>query len=195
MPSWYSSPLAPEMPYVLLLYVRTEVHARAVPPCEPWLPGFLLALDEVHGSRKRLVVHRLHALLRQGTRVLDLAARGGLDDAARAELFPEFRVLRIVAVFGLLLRVEVIEVAHELVEAVVGRQVLVAVALVVFAELAGGIAHPLHHGGDGYIGILPAFLGTWKSDLGHAGSHGHVAAKKCGAAGGAGLLAVVIGER
>jgi hypothetical protein len=47
---------------------------------------------------------------------------------------------RIVAVLGLLLGVEVVEVAEELVEAVVGRQVLVEVALVVLAELAGGVA-------------------------------------------------------
>ena len=38
-------------------------------------------------------------------------------------------------------RVEVVEVAEELVEAVHGRQELVAVAQVVLAELAGGVAH------------------------------------------------------
>jgi hypothetical protein len=40
----------------------------------------------------------------------------------------------------LLLGVQVVEVAEELVEAVVGRQVLVAVAEVVLAELAGHVA-------------------------------------------------------
>ena len=40
----------------------------------------------------------------------------------------------------LLFRVEVVEVAEELVEAVVGRQVLIAVAEVVIAELAGRVA-------------------------------------------------------
>ena len=38
-------------------------------------------------------------------------------------------------------RVEVVEVAEELVEAVHGRQELVEVAEVVLAELAGGVAH------------------------------------------------------
>ena len=49
-------------------------------------------------------------------------------------------ILRIVEVLRLLLGVEVVEVAEELVEAVHRRQVLVAVALVVLAELAGGVA-------------------------------------------------------
>jgi hypothetical protein len=43
----------------------------------------------------------------------------------------------------LLLGVEVVEVAEELVEAVHGRQELVAVAQVVLAELAGGVASGL----------------------------------------------------
>ena len=41
---------------------------------------------------------------------------------------------------GLLLGVEVVEVAEELVEAVGRRKILVAVAEVVLAELAGGVA-------------------------------------------------------
>jgi hypothetical protein len=50
--------------------------------------------------------------------------------------------LGIVAVLGLLLGVQVVEVAVELVEAVDRRQQLVAVAQVVLAELAGGVAAP-----------------------------------------------------
>ena len=50
--------------------------------------------------------------------------------------FAELRVLRIVGVLRLLLGIEVIEVAEELVEAVVGRQELVLVAEMVLAELA-----------------------------------------------------------
>ena len=38
-------------------------------------------------------------------------------------------------------RIEVIQVAEELIEAVDGRQELVEIAQVVFAELAGGVAH------------------------------------------------------
>ena len=45
-------------------------------------------------------------------------------------------------------RVEVIQVAEELVEAVDGRQELVEVAEVVLAELPGGIAHGLQRRRD-----------------------------------------------
>ena len=48
--------------------------------------------------------------------------------------------VRVVELLGLLFGVEVVQVAEELVEAVHGRQVLVLVAEVVLAELAGGVA-------------------------------------------------------
>ena len=58
-------------------------------------------------------------------------------------LRPEVRELllrRVVILLGLLLGVEVVEVAEELVEAVVRRKKLVPVAEVVFAELPSGVA-------------------------------------------------------
>ena len=94
-----------------------------------------------------LVVDGLHPLLGQRAGVLDalgaVAVRPGVQDAARAEVLAEVRevlVGRVVVELGLLLGVEVVEVAEELVEAVHGRQELVAVAEVVLAELAGGVA-------------------------------------------------------
>jgi hypothetical protein len=45
-------------------------------------------------------------------------------------------------------RVQVVQITEEFVEAVQGWQELVQVAQVVFAELAGGVAHGLEHGGD-----------------------------------------------
>ena len=57
----------------------------------------------------------------------------------------------IVGELGLLLGVEVVQVAEELVEAVHRRQVLVAVAEVVLAELAGGVALRLQRRRDGRI--------------------------------------------
>ena len=71
-----------------------------------------------------------------------------MDHVARADLVQQF--LRIVGVGRVLHRVEVIEVAEELVEAVHRRQELVQVAEVVLAELAGGVAHALERGGDGH---------------------------------------------
>ncbi len=63
-----------------------------------------------------------------------------MDDAARTKLLLELGILRIVRVFGLFLGVEVIQVAEKLVEAVIRRQHLVAVAQVVLAKLAGDVA-------------------------------------------------------
>ena len=86
---------------------------------------------------------------------LPTRAEGGIDGrvvrvaglasqhAARAELGPEVRILRIVGVLRLFLGVEVIEIAEELVEAVHRRQMFVAVAEMVLAELAGGVAEGL----------------------------------------------------
>ena len=58
----------------------------------------------------------------------------------RSRKFGKSSVGRVVGLLGLLLGVEVVEVPEELVEPVSGRQELVAVAEVVLAELAGGVA-------------------------------------------------------
>ena len=57
--------------------------------------------------------------------------------------------LGVVGMLGLVLSVEVVEVAEELVKAVHGGQELVAVAEVVLAELAGHVAERLQEVGDG----------------------------------------------
>ena len=72
-----------------------------------------------------------------------------MEHAARAVLLLELRVLRVVVGLRLLLGVQVVEVAEELVESVHRRQVRVAVAQVVLAELAGGVALRLQQIGDG----------------------------------------------
>jgi hypothetical protein len=61
-----------------------------------------------------------------------------VQDAAGPVVLLELRVLGIEVALGLLLGVEVVEIAEELVEPVVGRQVLVPVAEVVLAELSRG---------------------------------------------------------
>ena len=80
-----------------------------------------------------------------------LVGRPGVDDAARPEALAEVREVvrrRVVRELGLLLGVEVVEVAEELVEAVHGRQELVQVAEVVLAELPGRVAERLQQLGD-----------------------------------------------
>ncbi len=74
-----------------------------------------------------------------------IVAIGGLaaKRAARPDLCLDGGILRVGEGLWVLLGVEMIEIAEELVEAVHRRQVFVAVAKVVLAELAGGVAHGL----------------------------------------------------
>ena len=104
-------------------------------------------------------------------------------------------ILRIVRFFGFLLGVEVIQVAEELVEAVHRRQVLVAVAEVVLAELPGRIALRLERGRDGGILGLQPECRARQAHLGQSGPVGVLAGDERRAAGRAALLAVVVGER
>ena len=113
---------------------------------------------------EEFLVDRLHALLgeRAGVLAFLLAPRAeagivarrvgcgrhAFEDAARTELRLELRALRVVGILRLLLGVEVIEVAEELVEAVHGRQKFVAVAEMVLAELAGRVALRLEQLGN-----------------------------------------------
>ena len=80
-----------------------------------------------------------------------------LQHAARAVFFSELRILRIVRIVGLFLGIEMVEVSEELVEAVYGRQVLVAVAEVVLPELASGVAEFLRNcATDGSSALSPS---------------------------------------
>jgi hypothetical protein len=64
----------------------------------------------------------------------------------------------------------VIERAVELVEAVDGRQVLIAVAKVVLPELGGGVALRLEQLRDGHVAVLQALRSAGHADLGVAGA-------------------------
>ena len=92
-------------------------------------------------------------------------------------------------------RVEVVEVAEELVEAVDGRQELVEVAQVVLAELAGGVAHRLQRRGDGRRLRRQADRGAGLADGRQAGADRELAGDEVGPAGRAARLGVVVGEQ
>jgi hypothetical protein len=64
----------------------------------------------------------------------------------------------------------VVEVAEELVEAMHGWQELVAVAEVVLAELAGGVAERLQELGDCRVPRLQPDRRRWHPDLGEPGA-------------------------
>jgi len=89
----------------------------------------------------------------------------------------------------------VVERAEELVEPVRGGQVFVEVAQVVLAELRGHVPLRLEQLGKGDIPCLDPFLGTRDADLEVAGAETDLAGDERGAAGGAALLAVPVGEQ
>src|SRR4051812_35342374 len=135
------------------------MHVRGVDPREPRPAGVVLATDEVFSSSDEFVVARFHALLRQWSGVLDalladptptrllrrIVLLGGpaVQHAARTEALAEVRKVlgrRVIGQLRLLLGIEVIQVAKELVEAMDRWQELIAVPEVVLTKLAGGIA-------------------------------------------------------
>ena len=132
-----------------------EMHVRRVEPNEERCLCVVLTADEIRCGVAELLVDGLHPFLGQRPGVLDalgaVRVGPGVQNPARPELLPKRRVLRIVRQLGFLFGVEVIQVAEELVEAVHGRQVLVAVTQVVLAELAGGVALGLQCGRDGRV--------------------------------------------
>ena len=73
-------------------------------------------------------------------------------------------------VSGVFLGVEVIQVAEELVEAVHGRQMFVAVAEMVLAELAGRIAEVLQELRNRRVLGTEALHRAREADLGQAGA-------------------------
>ena len=109
--------------------------------------------------------------------------------------FDHLGIFEVVLVLELLLRVEVVERAEELVEPVRGRQRLVRVAQVVLAELRGHVALLLEQFGDRHVTRLQPFLRAGQADLQHARPEARLAGDETGAAGRAALLAVPVGEQ
>ena len=179
--------------------VGENVHARGVVPKEH---GFAIAhvfLHEFDGALGNVVVHRFHAFFVQRAGVFHLLAALtvgiAVDHAARPEFFLELRVFGVVRIFRFFLRVEVVEVAVEFVEPVGGRQVLVEVTQVVFAELPAHVAHRLEHFCDGGVFLGEPLLGTGQAHFEQAGAYGRLAGEEGGASGRATVLAVPVGEQ
>ena len=186
-----------------------DVHARRVEPEEERLAVRLGLVHELEGQIADLVVHRLHPLRIERAGVLDLlladlaparhhrrvvrVRRPAVDHVARADLVQQ--LLRVGGMRRVLHRVEVIEVAEELVEAVDGGQELVEVAEVVLAELARGIAHGLERRGDGHRLRGDADGRAGLADRGHAGADRQLAGDEVRAARRAARLGVVVGEQ
>ena len=157
-----------------------------------------------------VVVDRLHALSVQRAGVLDgLLAdtaearilsrvvdirRFAVQHATRPKVLPEHRLLWIVGILRLLLGVEVVQVAVELVEAVDGGQKQVAIAKVVLPELPGDVTEGLEQVGNRRVLRLQTDGGPRRAHLGQPGADRILAGDEGRPPGGAALLAVIIGE-
>ena len=179
---------------VLLLDVRAEVHARAAPPHEEGRPRCVGIADEAHGGCDRLIVYRLHALLGEWPGVLDPAVGVAVDHTPRAESLREGPILGIVLVLRLLLGVQMIEVAEELVEAVVCGQELILVPEVVLAELTRGVTQVLEEHGDRRVLFAQPQVRAGHTHLAESGAEHALSGDERRTAGRAALLAVVVGE-
>jgi hypothetical protein len=178
--------------------VGAQMHRGGVVPKEERLVLVMALVDEGERMFGHLVVDGLHALLGQRTGVLDglaaLAVGAAVQHAARAEALLEFRVLRVVRVFRFLLGIEVVQAAEEFIEAVHRGQELVAVAQVVLAELAGGIAVRLEHLGDRRIFLLQADIGAGHANLGQTRANGVLPGDECRTTRGAALLSIIVSK-
>ena len=96
---------------------------------------------------------------------------------------------------GIFHRVEVIEVAKELIKSMHRGEELIEIAQVILPELSGGIAHGLEHGGDGRRGRRHADLGARLADCRHAGADGQLAGDEVRATRRATCLGIVVGEK
>ncbi len=184
-----------------VLDVRAEVHVRGVQPHEErGVVGGGVG-HEPQRLRNDLVVDRLHPLLGQRAGVFDplcaVTVRPRVDHPARSEVLAEVGELLlggVVGQFRLLFGVEVVQIAEELVEPVHGREELVAVAEVVLAELARGVAEVLEARRDRRVLGRHPDRGTRHAHLGEPGAVRVLAGDERGATCRARLLAVVVGE-
>src|SRR5262249_10110862 len=155
-------------------------------------------VDEGEGLVGNLLVDRLHALLGERTGVLDLlsafAVGPAVEHAPGAEPLLERRIARVVRLLRVLLGMEVIEIAEELVEAVHRRKKFVLVTKMVFAELACGVTQGFQQFRDRRVLGRKAQIRARHPDLGEARSDRVLAGDKRGAPGRAALLSIVIGE-
>ena len=182
----------------LFFQVGEDVHSGGVPPEEEGFVGFFGTIEEVEGFGGDLFVDGLHAFFgeRAGVvDVVDLAVSEAVDHASGTEFFLKLGRVWVIGMFRFFFGVEVVEIAEEFIETVGGGEHVVAIAKMIFAELTGEIALGFEDGGDGGIFLFHALWGAWEADFSEAGADGSLASDEGGAAGGAALLAIPVGEK
>src|SRR4051794_21074714 len=96
--------------------------------------------------------------------------------------------------FRLILGIKMIEVAKELVETVHGWQEFIAIPEMILAELSGCVSLRLQKFGDRRLLAGQSFFRPGQTDFQEPGPQRTLPGDKGGAAGGAGLLSIIIGE-
>ncbi|MNV12344.1 hypothetical protein D3C71_1029420 [compost metagenome] len=178
-----------------IAHVGEQMHACGVHPDEERFVRLGLLLDERLRRRRSFIVDGFHALGGQRTGVFDLAVGEAVDHTARGVGLDELGIVFWpVRTLRLFFGVEVVQVAEELVETVVGRQVFILVAQVVLAELAGGVALGLEGLGDGDVTLLQANRCARDADFRQAGTQRRLPGDERRTPGGAAVLRVVVGE-
>jgi hypothetical protein len=203
--------------HVLIFFrqMRDDVHPRRVHPNEERLAVRLRLVDEALGLVENNGIDRFHVVLdavdrmrRQRALVGDLlladlaparidggivdVRRDAMQNVARPDLV--LQVLRIVRMEGIFHRIQMVEIAPELVEAMQGRQIFVAIAEMVLAELARGVAHRLEHRCDRRRLRRHADGRPRLPHRGEARAHRQLPGDEIGAARGAARLGVIVGE-
>ena len=124
----------------LFLQAREDVHAGGVPPHEERLVCFLCSLHEVKRLGIDFLVDGFHPLLGERPGIGHSAIGKAVDHATRTKALLEGRIFRVVGMLWLFFGIEVIEVAEKLIESMLGRQGIVGITKVIFAELTGHVA-------------------------------------------------------
>ena len=171
-----------------------EVHSGRV---EPNKKGFVVlggTLNKLLRTIEKLEVDRLHAFFIERPGISYAPIRKAVHNAPRSKPLTEGGVLGIVGIFGLLLGIQVIEVAKELVKPVLGGQKLIAVTQVVLAKLPRGIALFFQERGEGHILRPDTQVSARHPHLGQAGANRGLPGDKRGAPCGTTLLTVIVGE-
>src|SRR6185369_5978880 len=113
-----------------------------------------------------------------------------MEHTAWAKLLLELGVLRIVRILRFFLGVEMVKVAEELVEPVIGRQELVLVAQVILAELPAHVAERLEHFRNRRVLLTQAYVRPRQPDLCKPGADRRLPGDERRPSSGATLLAI-----
>src|SRR5271170_6285898 len=131
------------------------MHAGEVHPRKEWRSRVGLLGDEVLAGFCGFVVNGFHPLYGQRSGVFDLAVRIRVDDAARVVALQEIGIIaEPVWAFGFFFRVEMIEIAEEFIEAVIGGQEFVFISKVILAELTRRVTKRLEGLRNRYVPCL-----------------------------------------